>query len=68
MEKEAFREFLKERVRLRDEVQAASVGPEGVTKAPADNKGNMVEGGGEVKGGANGDSATIGGTKPTPEN
>ena len=63
-EKEAFREFLKERARLRDEAQAASVGPEGVTEAPADDEGNVVE----VEGGTNGDSAVNSGTEPTPEN
>ena len=66
-EKEALREFLKERVRLRDEVQAALAGPEGVTEAPADNEGNVVEGG-IVEGGVNGDSAVISGSEPTPEN
>ena len=63
-EKEAFREFLKERARLRDEAQAASVRPEGVTEAPADDEGNVVE----VEGGTNGDSAVISGTEPTPIN
>ena len=65
-EKEAFREFLKERARLRDEVQAASVGPKGVTEAPANNEGNGVEGG-VVDGGVNGGSVDIGSTEPTPE-
>ena len=62
-EKEVFREFLKERVRLRDEVQAASVRPKGVTKAPANNEGNGAEGS-VVEGG----SVDIGSTEPTPEN
>ena len=40
-----FREFLKERARVRDMVQAVSVGPKGTTEAPADNKGSVaVEG------------------------
>ena len=61
-EKEAFREFLKERAKVRDAVQAATVGPDGTTEAPANNEGNVVEGdvveGGVVKGGVNGDSAS----------
>ena len=71
-EKWVFREFLKERARLRDAAQAASVGPKGVTKAPANNEGNVVEGGvvegGVVEGGVNGDSVVIGGTEPSPKN
>ena len=63
-EKEAFREFLKERARLRDPV---TVGPDGTTKAPANNEGNVVEGD-VVEGGVNGSSVDIGGTEPTPEN
>ena len=63
-EKEAFREFLKERARLRDAVQAALVGPEGVTEAPANDEGNVVE----VEGGVSGDSAVGGSTEPIPEN
>ena len=62
-EKEVFREFLKERARLRDEAQVASVGPEGVTEAPANNEGDGAEGS-VVEGG----SVDIGGTESTPEN
>ena len=58
---------MKERARLRDTAQAASFGPEGVTEAPANNKGNGVEGG-VVEGGVNGGSVDISGTEPTPEN
>ena len=43
-EKQVFREFLKERVRVRDAAQAVSVGPKGTTKAPADNEGSVVRG------------------------
>ena len=71
-EKQVFREFLKERARLRDVVQAALVRPKGVTEAPANNEGNVVEGdiveGGVAEGGVNGDSAVVGGTEPIPEN
>ena len=49
-EKEAFREFLKERAKARDVAQVATVGPDGTTEAPANNEGNMVEGD-VVKGG-----------------
>ena len=68
-EKEAFSEFLKERVKARD---AATVGPDGTTEAPANNEGNVVEGdvveGGVAEGGVSGDSAIVGGTEPIPEN
>ena len=71
-EKEAFREFLKERAKARDAAQAATVGPDGTTEAPANNEGNVVEGdvveGGVAEGGVSGDSAVVGGTKATPEN
>ena len=66
-EKQAFREFLKERVRARDAVQAAMVGPDRNTEAPAGNEGDVVEGG-VVEGGSNGDSVIIGSTEPTTEN
>ena len=59
-----FREFLKERARVRD---AALVGPKGTTEAPAGNKGGVVEGG-IVKGGVNRGLVDIGSTEPTPEN
>ena len=71
-EKEAFREFLKKRAKVRDAAQVATVGPDGTTEAPANNKGNVVEGdiveGGVVEGGVSGDSAIVGSTEPTPEN
>ena len=67
MEKEAFREFLKERSRVRDVAQVALVSHDRTTKAPAGNKGGVVEGG-VVEGGVNGGLVDIGGTKPTPEN
>ena len=71
-EKEVFREFLKERAKARDAAQVAMVGPNGTTKAPANNKGNMVEGdiveGGVAEGGVNRDSAVVGSTESTPEN
>ena len=60
-EKEAIREFLRERARAKDVVQAASVSSEGTTEAPASNKGSMAEGG--VVGG----SVTVGSTEPVPE-
>ena len=72
MEKEAFREFLKERARLRDEAQVVMVSPDGTSEAPANNEGNVVEGdvaeGGVAEGGVSGDSAVVGGTEPTPKN
>ena len=71
-EKEAFWEFLKERVKARDAAQAAMVSPDRTTEAPANNEGNVVEGdraeGGVAEGGVNGDSAIVSGTEPTPEN
>ena len=66
-EKEAFREFLKERAKARDAAQVVTVSPDGTTEAPANNKGNVVEGD-VVEGGVNGDSAVVGGTEPTPKN
>ena len=65
-EKEVFREFLRERARVREVVQAVLVSPKGTTEAPADNKGSIV--GGVVKGGVYGDSVVIGGAEPAPKN
>ena len=71
-EKQVFREFLKERAKVRDAVQVVTVGPDRTTEAPANNDGNVVEGdivkGGVAEGGVNRDSAIVGGTEPTPEN
>ena len=69
--KEAFREFLKERARVRDVVQVVTVSPEGTTEAPADNEGSVaaegvVEGSVAI-GGANEGSVDIGSAKPASE-
>ena len=70
-EKQAFREFLKERERARDAAQVEMVSPDRNTEAPAGNEGDVVEGGvvkgGVVEGGLNGDSVIIGSTEPTTE-
>ena len=71
VEKEAFREFLRERPRVRDVVQMASVSPKRTTEARADNKGSVaVEGvveGGVADWGANGDLVDISSAEPAPE-
>ena len=41
-EKEVFREFLRERVRVRDAAQVVSVSPEGTTEVPESNERPVV--------------------------
>jgi hypothetical protein len=61
-EKEAFREFLRKRARVRE---VALVGLKGTTEAPVDNEGSIVWG--VVKGGVNGDLVIIGSAELTPK-
>ena len=70
VEEEVFREYLRERVRIKDAVQVVLVGPEGTIEAPANNEGNVVEGGvvGGIVRGVIGGSVTVSGAKPAPEN
>ena len=63
VEEEVFREYLRVRVRAKDVAQVALVGSKGTTKAPANDKGNVVEGG-AIEGGL----VIIGSTELAPKN